>query len=171
MAVAALARPFTIRPERPDHPEIATLLGVLDRYLASLYPPEANHILDAEALRAPGVDLLAAWCDGRIVGCGAVRRMAAEAATDNRPYGEIKRMVVAPQARGGGAGRTLLAALEARLHADAIDIVRLETGRDQTAAVRLYERAGYSPCAPFGGYPDNGLSLFLGKRLRVPEPA
>ena len=41
----------------------------------------------------------------------------------------------------------------------------LETGRDQTEAVRLYERCGYARRAAFGGYPDNGLSAFYGKRL------
>ena len=40
-----------------------------------------------------------------------------------------------------------------------------ETGRDQHEAVRLYQRHGYQPCAAFNGYPDNGLSLFLEKRL------
>ena len=36
---------LTIRPERPDQPDVVALLGALDAYLASLYPPEANHIL------------------------------------------------------------------------------------------------------------------------------
>jgi putative acetyltransferase len=31
--------------------------------------------------------------------------------------------------------------------------------------VRLYERAGYVQRAAFGGYPDNGLSVFYEKRL------
>jgi putative acetyltransferase len=30
-------------------------------------------------------------------------------------------------------------------------------------AVRLYERAGYAVRPAFGGYPDNGLSVFYGK--------
>jgi putative acetyltransferase len=41
----------------------------------------------------------------------------------------------------------------------------LETGRDQIEAVRLYERAGYALRGAFGGYPDNGLSLFYEKPL------
>ena len=45
-------------------------------------------------------------------------------------------------------------------------MARLETGRDQHEAVRLYERNGYRRRAAFAGYPDNGLSLFYEKSLR-----
>jgi putative acetyltransferase len=31
--------------------------------------------------------------------------------------------------------------------------------------VRLYERSGYRRRSAFGGYPDNGLSLFYEKSL------
>ena len=41
----------------------------------------------------------------------------------------------------------------------------LETGRNQTEAVRLYERCAYTQRAAFGGYPDNGLSVFYEKHL------
>jgi putative acetyltransferase len=155
-----------IRRERPDHPQVQPLLAALDAYLASLYAPEDNHILDVQALAAPEVDFFAAWAAGdRIVGCGAVRRMAAEEATGGQPYGEIKRMFVAPEARGRHLGVRLIEALEGALREAGLALGLLETGRDQRAAVRLYERCGYSPRGPFGGYPDNGLSVFYGKRL------
>ena len=168
MSAVAPFGPIEIRSERPDHPSVTALLDALDRYLAALYPPEANHILDLDGLRAPGVDVVAAWQDGRVVGCAALRRMPAEPATGDRPYGEIKRMVVDPPARGRGCGAALLAALESLLADEGVPLARLETGRDQHEAVRLYRRAGYRECAPFGGYPDNGLSLFLGKTVRAP---
>jgi putative acetyltransferase len=41
----------------------------------------------------------------------------------------------------------------------------LETGREQFEAVRLYERCGYIERGAYGGYPDNGLSVFYGKAL------
>jgi hypothetical protein len=41
-----------IRAERLNHPQAATLLDQLDAYLASLYAPEHNHILDVQALLA-----------------------------------------------------------------------------------------------------------------------
>ena len=36
---------------------------------------------------------------------------------------------------------------------------------DQPEVVKLYERCGHARCAPVGGYPDNGPSLFMAKRL------
>jgi putative acetyltransferase len=154
-----------IRPERPDHPQVRAMLAELDEYLASLYEPEANHILDVEALLAPEIDFLVAERAGQLVGCGATRRMPAEAETAGEAYGEVKRMFVAPAARGLRIGQRLLSTLEGRLRAHGISLALLETGRDQHEAVRLYERGGYALRGAFGGYPDNGLSLFYEKRL------
>jgi putative acetyltransferase len=158
-----MTEPIVIRPERPDHPRVAALLAALDAYLGSLYAPADNHILDAQALLAPEVDFIAAWRGGELLGCGAARRMPGEAATDGRPYGEVKRMMVAPAARGRRVGAALLAELESRLARRGVGLALLETGRHQAEAVRLYERAGYCRRGPFAGYPDNGLSLFYSK--------
>jgi putative acetyltransferase len=157
--------PIVIRPERPDHPQVRKLLGQLDAYLATLYDPEDNYILAERALLAPEVSFLVAAHDSRIVGCGAVRRMPAESDTGQRPYGEVKRMMVDPNLRGQRIGAQLLDTLEALLLRDGIHLALLETGAQQAEAVRLYERSGYRRRPPFGGYPDNGLSLFYEKSL------
>jgi len=155
---------LAIRPTPPEHPQVQALIAALDAYLATLYPPEENHLLDLAGLRQPGVTFLGAWLGDSVVGCGAVRVMAGEPATDGRPYGEIKRMVVAPARRGEGIGARLLAELEAVLRAQGIDRALLETGEKLAAATRLYRAAGYSERREFGDYPDNGASLFLEKR-------
>jgi putative acetyltransferase len=154
-----------IRRQRPDHPQVAALLGLLDAYLASLYPPEANHILDVHELLAPEVDFFAAWSGDEVVGTAAVRRLPGEPATDGRPYGELKRMMVAPGQRGAGLGSRLVATLEEALRGHGVGLALLETGAAQAEAVRLYERCGYTQRAAFGGYPDNGLSRFYAKVL------
>lgn len=156
---------IVIRTEPPDQPEVRALLDELDHYLNALYPPEANYILDVQALMAPEVSFVVARENGRVVGCGACRRMPAEADTGAQAYGEIKRMMVTPAVRGRRVGARLLAALEEQLRADGVGLALLETGVDQHEALRLYERAGYRPRPPFGGYPDNGLSAFYGKAL------
>lgn len=157
--------PVAIRPERPDHPQVRALLHALDAYLAALYAPQDNHILGEQSLLAPEVAFLVAERGDRIVGCGAVRRMPAAAETRHRPYGEIKRMVVEPAMRGRRLGERLLQALEALLRDDGVPLALLETGARQIAAVRLYERCGYRRRGAFGGYPDNGLSVFYEKAL------
>src|SRR6476620_6886078 len=62
--------------------------------------------------------------------------------------GEIRRMYVAPEARGAGVGRTVLEALERWAVELGFDTLGLETGDRLLDAIRLYERAGYrrGPC-------------------------
>jgi putative acetyltransferase len=154
-----------IRCESPDQPAVRDLLAALDDYLGGLYEPHHNHILSVDELLAPEVVFLVARQGGRVVGCGAMRRMPGEAATAGRAYGEIKRMMVDAAARGAGVGGALLARLEQHLADSGLGLALLETGAAQTQAVGLYERAGYRRRAAFGGYPDNGLSLFYEKKL------
>jgi putative acetyltransferase len=91
--------------------------------------------------------------------------MPAEPATGGAIYGEVKRMYVDPAQRGRRLGVQLLHAIEQDLRTSGYGLALLETGSDQTEAVRLYERAGYTRRGPFGGYPDNGLSVFYAKAL------
>lgn len=156
---------IVICPERPDQPEVVALLTSLDDYLATLYPPEANHILSVQELLAPEVSFYVARAGQTLVGTGACRRMPAEPATGGQAYGEIKRMYVAPAVRGQRVGARLLAALEDRLRREGYRQALLETGEEQVEAVRLYLRAGYAPRTAFADYPDNGLSVFYGKAL------
>jgi putative acetyltransferase len=158
---------LAIRPTPPDHPQVLALIAELDTYLHAIYAPDENHILDLAGLQHPSVTFLAAWQGDTVVGCGAVRMMPAEAATDGRPYGEIKRMFVSPASRGARIGRRILDALEALVHAQGMDRALLETGEELAEAARMYRTHGYVERASFGGYPDNGVSLFLEKRWKT----
>jgi putative acetyltransferase len=90
--------------------------------------------------------------DGAPVGCGGLRQLDAE-------HGEIKRMYVAPPARGTGVSAALLRALEQEARDRGWRRVVLETGVEQRAAIRLYEREGYTRIPNFGYYADSALSL------------
>ena len=157
--------PPSIRRESPDQPQVRALLDALDAYLASLYAPQDNHVLDLAALSSPRVCFLVARHESRVVGCGAYRRMPGEDATGGRRYAEVKRMMVEPALRGRGIGMALLGQLESRMLDEGLELALLETGAAQAQAVGLYQRSGYRRRAAFAGYPDNGLSLFLEKRL------
>ena len=156
-----------IRPTPPDHPQVQALIVELDAYLLSVYPPEESYLLDVSGLMHPSVTFLGAWMGDTLVGCGAVRTMSGEAATDGRRYGEIKRMFVSPSQRGARIGARLLAALETVLHAQGIDRALMETGEKLVPAMRMYRAAGYVERKEFGEYPDNGSSLFLEKRWKT----
>ena len=76
-------------------------------------------------------------------------------------------MFVSPARRGERIGQRILAALESHLHGAGIDRALLETGEDLVQAARLYRTHGYVERGPFGGYPDNGASLFLEKQWKT----
>jgi putative acetyltransferase len=150
--------PLRISLERADQPDVVALIEALDAYQQSLYPPESNHLLDISALLRPEVLFAVARTpEGEAVGCGAIVLGA--------DYGEVKRMFVRPERRGGGAARQVLAFLESAAAARGCRLLRLETGIHQHEALRFYERAGYTYCARFGDYPVDPLSVYLEKRL------
>ena len=67
-------------------------------------------------------------------------------------------LAVSPQARGLGAGKALLAALEdAAFEHDRLT-VRLEVSETNTAAISLYEKAGYHRFGTYPDYYDDGSS-------------
>ena len=44
-------------------------------------------------------------------------------------------------------------------------MLKLETGSLLHAAHRMYERAGFTYCGPFGDYEDGEFSVFMEKAL------
>jgi ribosomal protein S18 acetylase RimI-like enzyme len=66
---------------------------------------------------------------------------------------ELKRMWVAPTARGLGLGRRLLTELERLAREHGVRVLRLETNRSLTEAIALYRSAGYREVAPFNDEP------------------
>jgi GNAT superfamily N-acetyltransferase len=80
------------------------------------------------------------------VACGAVRVIGPGVA-------EIKRMYVAPRARGRGLGRALLRALERGAAELGCRTVRLDTMAAMGEAGALYRSAGYEPIADYNGNP------------------
>src|SRR5712691_5382574 len=149
---------YVIRPEDPQQDDVMRMLSALDKYLQSLYPPESNHILDIAALCAPDIRFWVARREGVAHGCGALR-------IDAAGYGEVKRMYVAPEARGQGLGRAILARIEDQAAREGLALLRLETGIHQAAAIALYRASGYVDCGPFGEYQPDPLSRFMEKRL------
>lgn len=99
-----------------------------------------------EQLRPPRGMLLIARLRGRPVGCAALKLHHPEPA-------ELKKVWIAPQVRGMGVGRRLLAEIE-RLARDAgAAVLRLDTNRALTEAISLYRRAGYTEVRRFNTEP------------------
>ena len=142
--------------------EVRALIAELEEILSAEYPPEQRHGLRLEALFQPHIRFFVARADGVAVGCGGV------ALFDD--FAEVKRMYVREGARGHGVGDAVLARLEDEARAAGLDVLRLETGDRQLAAMRFYERTGFHRCAAFGDYATMppfsiATSVFLEKRL------
>jgi GNAT superfamily N-acetyltransferase len=115
------------------------------------FDPEISLSAVAADLTEPAGLLLLARIRGEPVGCGALKFHGTAPA-------ELKRMWVAASARGLGVGRRVLAALEDQARRRGITMVRLETNRRLTEAIRLYQSNGYVEVPAFNDepYADTG---------------
>jgi putative acetyltransferase len=102
--------------------------------------------------------------DGTPVGCGGLRRI-------DDTHGEIKRMFVAPSARGSGVSTAVLNELERFGLASGWSRLVLETGTAQPDAIRFYTREGFTPIDRYGYYADSDDSLCFEKALVASDPA
>jgi putative acetyltransferase len=149
---------ITLQIEKPDKKEIADLIGQLDDFLNSLYPPACNHLLDIKTLMQPDIVFLTAIEAHKYVGCGAIRIVKGQ-------YAEIKRMFVLPGKQGKGIGCKILNELQKTALRSGFNLLRLETGVKQTKAIRLYEKFGFYKISAFGEYKPSGMCLFYEKRI------
>ena len=125
----------------------------IQQYLSELaerfehgFDPARSTRVAVEDLSPPAGLLLVARESGRPVGCGGLRFHA-----DGRA--DVKRMWVAPEARGIGLGRRLLRLLEQQAADSGVTVVRLETNASLTEAIALYRETGYREVAPFNDEP------------------
>lgn len=101
------------------------------------FDPGESAFEDAAELYNPPAGLfLVARRAAAVVGCGAVTHLDDQAS-------EVKRMWVAPEARGTGLGRRLLQALEEEARTSGRAVVVLDTNGTLTEARAMYERSGY----------------------------
>jgi DNA-binding MarR family transcriptional regulator/GNAT superfamily N-acetyltransferase len=134
----------------PRHPAARFCLRAYFTELAQRFdggfdPGRSIPASDAE-LTPPSGLILVATLHGEPVGCGALKFH------EDAPA-ELKRMWVAPAARGLGLGRRLLASLEAEATASGARTVRLETNQTLVEAISLYRASGYREVAPFNDEP------------------
>jgi GNAT superfamily N-acetyltransferase len=149
---------ITINQERPDTPDAIALINELEAVLSPLYPSESRHGYSIEKLLAQGVAFFLIRDNGAPVGCGGIQLYGKE-------YGELKRMYVRPQHRGSGYAKKMLIHLSDYARNRGVPLLRLETGIHQSAAISLYERAGFQSIPPFGEYKPDPLSRFYEKRI------
>ena len=146
------------RPADPSQPPASDLLAAMVEEMVPLYGridvPEAPSATASDFSPPTGIYLVGWEEDGTPVAGGGLKRLGDDAA-------EIKRMYVAPPARGRGLGVQLLRALEGAARGLGYRVVRLDTGAKQPHAERMYREAGYREIANFN---DNPFASFFGEK-------
>ena len=125
----------------------------LEQYFAELddrfdagFDPALSIPADAHELVPPAGAFFIARLRERPVGCGALKLHRDAPA-------ELKRMWIAPAARGLGVGRRLLQELERHAREAGAAVLRLETNHALTEAIALYRRSGYLEVDAFNDEP------------------
>ncbi|WP_066706683.1 helix-turn-helix domain-containing GNAT family N-acetyltransferase [Celeribacter ethanolicus] len=144
-------------------PHSAPAIFCLESYYAELaarfamgFDPAKAARLDSDDMRPPRGVFLVALSDGLPSGCVGLK------GTD-KGYAEIKRLWVAPSARGLGLAKRLMSKAESYAREMGITTLRLDTNSALPEAAGLYQRLGWSEIERFNDdpYPD----LFFEKRV------
>jgi DNA-binding MarR family transcriptional regulator/GNAT superfamily N-acetyltransferase len=136
-----------------EDPRSAAARFCLESYFAELdarfdtgFDPGHAISTTADELTEPAGLLLVARLHGEPIGCGAIKLRG------DVPF-YIKRMWVAPDARGLGVGRRILHELEDHARRRGADVVHLETNKTLREAASLYRSEGYVEVEPFNDEP------------------
>ena len=142
-----------LRPAPPTDSEVLALTTAQQAELAAMYGEDQPLV----ALH-PDIAFTLLTLDGTPVGCVGLQPVAPG-------LGEIKRMYVAPSARGWGLSRILLEAVEAKARTSGMTRLRLETGTKQVEAIALYTNHWYQPTPPYPPFENEIASLCYAKDL------
>jgi ribosomal protein S18 acetylase RimI-like enzyme len=127
------------------------------------------------ALAAPGgaQRVVALDDDGHVIGSVFLFPPAVDAYGDGGPradWPELRLLAVAPEARGRGVGRALVAECVRRARAMGAAALGLHTSASMTAAIALYEGLGFVR-TPEHDFRPEGAELVTGYRLDLGSAA
>jgi DNA-binding MarR family transcriptional regulator len=147
LLVAASARIAAVDPEHPDARYCLTEYAAeLNRRSTRRFDPSVGATALPHELRPPAGQFFVAYLHGEPIGCGGVKHHASAPA-------EIKRMWLAPRARGLGLGRRLLGTLEGCAREGGARVAHIETSAVLNEALALYRSSGWVEVAPFNDEP------------------
>jgi ribosomal protein S18 acetylase RimI-like enzyme len=147
LLTAAQVELVEVDPSQPDAQRcIAAYFAELDGRSETGYDPNAGISAEPHEMRPPAGAFVVAYLREEAVGCGGIKLHGAAAC-------EIKRMWIAPEARGLGLGRRLLEELERLAAAAGARNAHIETNHNLAEAIALYRSAGYVEVPPFNDEP------------------
>lgn len=135
--------------------------GELDRRFDTGFDVSLSRDPEAVDMQPPNGNFLLALSDGMPLGCAGLKGHAGR--VEGLKWAEVKRVWVAPAARGLKLATRLMADVEAAARGLGIGLLRLDTNSALPEAVALYRRLGWREIDRFNDdpYPDT----FFEKRL------
>jgi GNAT superfamily N-acetyltransferase len=152
------------------HPDAALLVERVQAEYVARYGGRDETPVEPSMFEAPRGAFFVLYVEGVPLATGAWRLRGDVEAFGTTATAEVKRMYVAPDGRGRGLARRMLAHLEATAHRAGAEVAVLETGTAQPEAIALYTSAGYRPIPGFGFYRDSPLSRCFAIRLPAERP-
>lgn len=148
-----------------DSPDARKLIAEVQQEYVVRYGGPDESPTDPAQFAPPLGAFLVGYVDGTAVACAGWRARDGADPEFRDGDAELERMYVAPQVRGRGLARLLLAAIEDSARAAGRRRMVLETGTRQPEAIALYHSAGYQPIPAFGLYRDASGSRHYARDL------
>jgi GNAT superfamily N-acetyltransferase len=152
-----------------SHPDAALLVEEVQQEYVVRYGGRDETPIEPGYFEATRGAFFVGYLDDEPVATGAWRRREDVVVDGSSSTAEVKRMYVAPRARGRGLARAMLAHLEDTARGAGAEAMVLETGQRQPEAIALYESSGYTEIAGFGFYKDAPLSRCFARPLASPK--
>lgn len=151
-----------IRIDDLSSPGIAVFLEEHIEDMKAVSPPESKHALDLEGLKQPEITFWTVWDGAILIGCGAIKELDSN-------HAEIKSIRTAASYRGKGIASKLLQHIIREATQRGYRRLSLETGSMPffEPARILYEKFGFTCCAPFSTYKEDVNSVFMSKQLQT----
>ena len=138
-------------------PDFIRLCERLDHYLNHLAGGEENRRVYVPLNARDGIqDVYIVYDEDIPIACGGFKR-------HNNDTAEVKRVFVAEAHRNKGIAKQVMRLLEAKAKTKGYSRMLVETGRDMTGAVMLYQTIGYAVVPNFGPYENLPNSICMEK--------
>lgn len=135
------------------------IVALLEEHLADMQatsPPESKHALDLSGLKSSSIKFWTIWDNDNLAGCAAYKKL-------DSTHAEIKSMRTSLNYKKQGVASKLLKHLIEDAKLNNYKKLSLETGSmDYFKPARfLYEKHGFTYCAPFSDYVSDPNSQFM----------
>ena len=143
-----------------DNPSVNQLLKNHFIELRAASPEGSAHVLDIPGLKTSSIKFWSLWKENQLMGCGALKFL-------DENHGEFKSIRIHDNFRGKGYGIKVVNHLIYEAKKLNIKRLSIETGAGDffIPARKLFNKCGFTPCAPFANYKEDINSLYLTKFL------